>query len=116
MREKREKEERTLHNRKASYMRIDQHPSMQGLLSIITAAVTLVCLLALCTVSFIQDGRSGMWIGMLGILLGVLSIIGIVLAVMGLSDSEARRERPVIGLCCNIVLLLILVALYIVGL
>lgn len=115
MKESRGKEERSLHNRKVSYMRIDQHPSVQGLVSIMIAAATLVILLTLCIVSFIQHGKSGMWIGLLGILSGVISVVGIVFAAMGLSDPEARRERPVIGLCCNIVLLLILVALYTVG-
>ena len=108
------KERAGVHNRKVGYMDIDKHDSVSGLVSIIIG-IAVVLLLGLFLLSYIQHGKAGIWIGLLGILLVFATVAGVVIAIFGLSDTEAKKGKPVLGIILNAVLFSVLVVLYIIG-
>ena len=109
------KERAGVHNRKVGYMDIDKHDSVLGLVSIIVGIAAVVVLLGLFLLSYIQHGKAGIWIGLLGILLAFATVAGVVIAIFGLSDTEAKKGKPVLGIVLNAVLFSALVVLYIIG-
>ena len=109
------REEDSIRNRKVTYMKIDQYPSVVGLVSMCMGGANFAVLMLLFLISYTQKGESGMWIGVLGLLLAIVAISGIVTAVVGMRDEEAKKGRSVAGFCINVFLFLVYVSLYVTG-
>lgn len=104
-----------VHNRGSSYIEIDKHKSVPGFISIMIGVAVFVLLMVLFLLSYLEHGKAGIWLGLIGIMLVFLAITGIIFAISGLSDSESKKGRPIAGAVLNAVMLSVLLVLYIVG-
>lgn len=101
--------------RRETYISVEKHKSVPGLISILMGAGTVIALLLLVVISYLHQGNAGMWIGVLGLLLAVVALAAIVVAITGFRDPEALHSRPTIGLIENMIIFVLLVLLYISG-
>ncbi|MBQ1688157.1 MAG: hypothetical protein II073_02620 [Lachnospiraceae bacterium] len=110
------REKSSLRNRTMTYIHLEQYPSMQGLISLIIGAVSWAFWIGLYVISYLQKGKSGLWIGFLGILCLLCAITGSVFAIIGLRDPDAKKGRSLLGIVINSILFLISFMSYILGL
>lgn len=101
--------------RREKYISVEKYKSVPGLVSILMGAGTVIGVLLLFVLSYLNQGNAGMWIGVAGLLLIVVAFAAIVVAIAGLRDPEALHNRPAIGLIENIIIFILLVLLYISG-
>ena len=101
--------------RRERYISVEKYNSVPGLVSILMGAGTVIGILILFVLSYLNQGNAGIWIGVAGLLLIAVAFAAIVVAITGFWDPEALHTRPTIGLIENMIIFILLVLLYISG-
>ena len=76
----------------------------------------LLGFIAISLVSGVYDGKSGLLIGIAGILLFVLALFGFVLSYKELKQRDIYYRFPMMGIITNGIMLIVLMIVYILGL
>lgn len=86
-----------------------------GIISMVTAVIGWIILVALCIYSSSTGGNAAEVAGILGILDAVFALIGIINAYHGFQEREVTYAMPMIGMVLNGSLFVIYFILYLMG-
>lgn len=89
--------------------------SRRGIFSMFLALLSISGFIAAAVMSSNAKGAGGQLLGIMGLLCLLLAVIGFVLAVKSLHEQDIYYFPPVFGAVANGIMLLVLVALYLIG-
>jgi hypothetical protein len=103
-------------NGKKSYNFSDKTHSKDGMFSTGLGVVSVGLFLYLAVMSIRSGGTLNAMFGMLGLVDAVIAVTGLVIAIMSFREEDILPFYPRLGVALNGVLLLLLIALFVLGL
>ncbi|MDD5949056.1 MAG: DUF6142 family protein [Lachnospiraceae bacterium] len=103
-------------NGKKSYNFSDKTHSRDGRLATVLGAGAWLLFGFLVVESILTKGSLGIWFGLLGMVDVIIALAGLVIALMSFREEDSLKLFPRLGTLLNGMVLLILIALFIIGL
>lgn len=101
--------------RKRKYKFTDKNQSRQGIISSIIGAVSVLLIVGMIAVAYMQNGQTGKWIAIPGILVLLLAVTGLYHGFLGTKEEDTYHLFPWLGCGMNGIVLAAFVLIYIVG-
>lgn len=93
----------------------DKSHATNGIVSTILAGISLVLLMGMIILSYIQNGEAGIYLGSIGLSAGIISIVGLIKGIASFQERERYYLFSKIGSIINAVMLSLWIAIYIIG-
>lgn len=93
----------------------DKSHTVNGIISTIVGAISVAIMFTIITVSCMQRGEAGVYIGAIGLTGLIIAIVGLYLGIKSFGERECYYLFSKIGCILNTVMILIWVSFYVIG-
>ena len=111
---KKNKEKKNVGNRK--YGQSQTKHARKGVYSCMIAALIVILLFAMLGISYVSEGETTALLGAWGIGTLLLSWFGLTMGIKGLREREKNYITCKIGICCNMVFVVLFLVIFVRGL
>lgn len=101
--------------KRRKYKFTDKNHSVQGVVSSIIGIVCILAVAGMVAVTYQQNGQTGKWIAVPGIIVLLLAMTGMYYGVLGMKEENTYRLLPWLGCGMNGIVLAAFVLIYILG-
>ncbi len=91
---------------KKNYMFSSKKHSLKGIISLLLGMVAVIILIAAIYISYIQKGKTGFYIGIVGLLTIIIAVTGLIIGIRSFFEEDKYYLTSKIGTGINSILLL----------
>lgn len=92
--------------KRSGYIFTNKRQSNRAIMATVLGVITILSLIAVVHLSFIQKGNAPVSYGLTGLLSMIMSLVGLVLGIITILDKDYYKLFPTLGIVLNFVSLL----------
>lgn len=101
--------------RKKSIKFTDKSHAVNGVVSTILASISIILMLSLVVLSYMNKGEAGIYIGSIGLIAFIIAIVGLVKGIKSFHERERYYLFSKIGSILNAIITTLWIAIYVIG-